>query len=305
MDTPPATVESKAANRFLIVLGLGLVVAAVFAASGGTLGVFALDASVAALGFGALALFLVDGLLLVRLNQFGKDIGAANSPFMGLVAVLAVGVIIALGFAATGNQLGIFAIEAAVTGLGITFAVLAIITVWLLISLQRAGVVQLFPGEEQKAYVQVSKAEEGQHILLIEGIGEKYASRLNAHGIITIPQLLRIDAASVARKAEVTQALAEEWQAMARLMQIKGIGAQYAEILAMAGIQTPEALARADPEQLLGRIDAIEARRKTRVLKQDIQAGHVKKFIKAAQDHLGNLVTITNKPQETGETIQR
>ena len=305
MDTPPATVESKAANRFLIVLGVGLVAAALFAATGGTFGVVALDAAVAALGLGALALFVVDGLLLLRLNQFGRDIGAANSPFMGLVAVLAIGVVIAIGFAATGNQLGIFPIDAAVTGLGITFAVLAVITAWLLVSLQRAGVVQLFPGEEQKAYVQVPKAEEGQHILLIEGIGEKYASRLNAHGIITIPQLMRIGADDIARKADVTTALAQEWQAMGSLMQIKGIGAQYAEILAMAGIHTPEALARANADNLLGRIDAIEGRRKTRVLKTDVQAGHVRKFIQAAQDHVGNLVTIRAKPEETGETIQR
>ncbi|MGB1586903.1 MAG: DUF4332 domain-containing protein [Thermoplasmatota archaeon] len=297
MDTPPATVDAKRANLFLIVLGVGILAAAAFALSGGTIGVFPLASAIAALGLGAAALFIVDILLMTRLHQFSRDIGAANSPFMGLLAILLVGAVIAVGFAATGNQLGIFQLESAVTGLGITFAVLAIITAWLLISLQRAGVVQLFPGEEQRAYVQVPKAEEGQHILLIEGIGEKYASRLNAHGIITIPQLLRIAAIDVARKADVTEALASEWQAMARLMQVKGIGAQYAEILAMAGVHTPEALARADPDQLLARIDAVEARRKTRVLKTDIQAGHVKRFIQAAKDHAGNLVTIRNKPE--------
>lgn len=297
MDTPPATVDAKRANLFLAALGIGLVIAAIFALSGGTFGVFPLESAVAALGLGAAALFVVDALLMTRLHQFSRDIGAASSPFLGLLAILAVGAVLAVGFAATGNQLGIFQLESAVTGLGITFAVLAIITAWLLISLQRAGVVQLFPGEDQRAYVQVPKAEEGQHILLIEGIGEKYASRLNAHGIITIPQLLRINAMDVARKADVTEALAAEWQAMARLMQVKGIGAQYAEILAMAGIQSVEALARADPAQLLARIDGIEARRKTRVLKTDIQAGHVKRFIQAAKDHVGNLVTIRSQPE--------
>lgn len=287
MEADSYQVESSPAKAFLVLGALGIIVAAVLAASGNQLGVFPIEAAVTALGFGALALFAVQIMLLMKLDQFRRDTGAETTPFRPLLAVLVIGALIALGFAATNNQLGVFPLAPAVTGLGITFAVLAVITGWLLISLQQAGIVQVFPGEaKERAFVNVPEAEEGQHVLLIEGIGEKYASRLNAHGTITIPQLLRSDSAKLAIQAGVTRDLAEEWQAMGRLMQIKGIGAQYAEILAMAGVHTAEALARSDPDTLLAQIDKIEARRKTRVLKTDIKAGHVRKFVQQARDHV-------------------
>lgn len=127
--------------------------------------------------------------------------------------------------------------------------------------------------------------EEDQHILLIEGIGTKYASRLNYNGIITQPQLVRADARAIAKHAGCTTELAEEWQGNARLMEVKGIGPQFAEILAMAGLRTVEQLANSNPEELLAKVDAIEERRKVRVLKTDVKLHHIEKFIKAAQAH--------------------
>ena len=56
--------------------------------------------------------------------------------------------------------------------------------------------------------------EESQHVILLEGIGNKYAARLNAIGIISIPQLVEARASDVAAQLQVEQGLIEEWQGM-------------------------------------------------------------------------------------------
>lgn len=167
----------------------------------------------------------------------------------------------------------------AATSVAIMFLYLAFI-VMLMARTQEAAGKAATPATEP-----IPAHEEEHHILIIEGIGTKYASRLNHNGIITQPQLVRADARAIAKHAGCTTELAEEWQGSARLMGVKGIGPQFAEILAMAGLRTVEQLASSDPEALLAKVDAIEERRKVRVLKTDVKLHHIEKFIQAAQAH--------------------
>lgn len=88
------------------------------------------------------------------------------------------------------------------------------------------------------------------HVMQVEGIGPVFAARLNAAGIITTDQLLAANPGTVATRIDATPELVTEWQDMARLMRVKGVGPQTAELLVKAGVRTPEALANESPEHL-------------------------------------------------------
>src|SRR5581483_247580 len=109
----------------------------------------------------------------------------------------------------------------------------------------------------QKPMVTMRPGDERQHILDIEGIGKVYASRLNAQGVITIPQLLAVDAANIATQIDATPEQVSEWQAMGKLMRLKGVGAQSAEILVKAGIRSIQQLAAEDATALSTKIREI------------------------------------------------
>jgi predicted flap endonuclease-1-like 5' DNA nuclease len=126
--------------------------------------------------------------------------------------------------------------------------------------------------------------EEGQHVLLLEGIGNKYASRLNAVGIITIPQLVEARASDVAAKLQVEPSLIEEWQAMGRLLPLSGIGPQAAELLARAGIRTIPQLASMDPLDLSLKCKAVVAGKKVKITSLDVTPAMAKKWIEAARE---------------------
>lgn len=96
--------------------------------------------------------------------------------------------------------------------------------------------------------VEFRPGEEKEHILAIEGIGPAYASRLNAHGIITLPQLVAVDANHVGNLIGATPELVRQWQAMAELMRIDGVGSAGAEALVAAGIFSARQLAAETPE---------------------------------------------------------
>lgn len=166
------------------------------------------------------------------------------------------------------------------TAVGLFFLYLALIA--LLLGLRGA----FSTGGGGARAVAIPIHDESFHVMTIEGIGTKYATRLNARGIITIPQLLSLPPTTVATYADCTHQLAEEWQGEARLQQVKGIGPQFAEILAMTGLRTVHDLANSDVDELLRKVEAIESRRKTRVLKVDVQRHHIEKFVQAARQHV-------------------
>lgn len=126
--------------------------------------------------------------------------------------------------------------------------------------------------------------EESQHVLLLEGIGNKYAARLNSIGIISIPQLVEARADDVAGQLQVEPGLVEEWQAMGRLLPLSGIGPQAAELLARAGIKTIQQLASQDPLDLSVKCKDVDRGKKVKLTNLDVTPALAKKWIEAARE---------------------
>ncbi len=135
----------------------------------------------------------------------------------------------------------------------------------------------------RKPAVSIRPGDEKHHVLAIEGIGPKYASRLNAVGIITIPQLAQADPDEVANQLDVMPDLVREWQAMADLIRVKGVGPQSAEVLVRAGVKSVAQLATLSPEEVSQKVKETEAGRKVRIQGQDVSPGVAKRWVEAAR----------------------
>jgi predicted flap endonuclease-1-like 5' DNA nuclease/low affinity Fe/Cu permease len=136
----------------------------------------------------------------------------------------------------------------------------------------------------RKPRITFKDGEESQHVLLLEGIGNKYAARLNAVGIISIPQLVEARASDVAAQLQVEQGLVEEWQGMGRLLPLSGIGPQAAEILARAGIRSIPQLASQDALDLSLKCKELVAGKKVKFTSIDVTPALAKKWIETARE---------------------
>jgi predicted flap endonuclease-1-like 5' DNA nuclease len=93
-------------------------------------------------------------------------------------------------------------------------------------------------------------------IIAIEGIGEAYAQKLRAAGVRSTEELLKSGATSQGRKelaanTGFSEQTILEWVNRADLFRIRGIGAQYSDLLEAAGVDTVRELANRNPESLL------------------------------------------------------
>ena len=84
-------------------------------------------------------------------------------------------------------------------------------------------------------------------IIDIEGVGDVYAEKLHAAGIITVDDLLDRCAAPKGRKeleeqTEISGKLILKWTNHADLFRIKGVGPQFSELLEAAGVDTVKEL---------------------------------------------------------------
>ena len=137
---------------------------------------------------------------------------------------------------------------------------------------------------QRKPRITFKDGEESQHVLLLEGIGNKYAARLNAIGIISIPQLVEARSSDVAAQLQVEQGLIEEWQGMGRLLPVSGVGPQAAELLARAGIRSIPQLATQDPLDLSVKCKALVSGKKVKMTNIDVTPAVAKKWIEAARE---------------------
>ena len=101
----------------------------------------------------------------------------------------------------------------------------------------------------------------------IEGIGEAYAAKLKEVGATTQEKLL--DAGStpkgrkeLAEKTGISDALILKWVNHCDLARIKGIGAEYSELLEAAGVDTVPELAGRKPENLYAKIVEVNPAKK-------------------------------------------
>jgi predicted flap endonuclease-1-like 5' DNA nuclease len=93
------------------------------------------------------------------------------------------------------------------------------------------------------------------NVIHIEGIGEVYAQKLLEAGVPTTEALLEAGATPQGReelseKTGIGHGLILKWVNRADLFRIKGVGEQYSDLLAAAGVETVLELAQRVPEHL-------------------------------------------------------
>lgn len=92
-------------------------------------------------------------------------------------------------------------------------------------------------------------------LIKVEGIGENYATKLKKMGISTTEILLERGRTpkgrkEIADKSGIPGTLILEWVNLADLFRIKGVGEEYSDLLAMAGVDTVRELANRNPNSI-------------------------------------------------------
>jgi predicted flap endonuclease-1-like 5' DNA nuclease len=92
-------------------------------------------------------------------------------------------------------------------------------------------------------------------IEVIEGIGATHASALSRAGVTHVRHLLQRAAtangrAALAHETGLSEAQLLEWLNHIDLMRIRGVGAEYSDLLEAAGVDSPVELARHSPARL-------------------------------------------------------
>jgi predicted flap endonuclease-1-like 5' DNA nuclease len=105
------------------------------------------------------------------------------------------------------------------------------------------------------------------NIAKIEGIGTKYAEKLNMAGIKTVEALLAKGASRKGRKdlaerTDISEALVLEWVNRADLFRIKGIGEEFSDLLEAAGVDTVKELAQRKPDNLMLKLVEVNEQKK-------------------------------------------
>lgn len=104
-------------------------------------------------------------------------------------------------------------------------------------------------------------------LIKIEGIGEKYATKLKMVGISTTEALLEWGRTpqgreKLAEKSGITETLILEWVNLADLFRIKGVGEEYSDLLEEAGVDTVVELAQRNPEKLYEKVVGVNQQKK-------------------------------------------
>jgi predicted flap endonuclease-1-like 5' DNA nuclease len=89
----------------------------------------------------------------------------------------------------------------------------------------------------------------------VEGIGPKFAQKLQKAGVRSVNALLasgasRKDRKALADKTGIDESMILKWVNMADLYRVKGIGSEYSELLEKAGVDTVKELATRRPDNL-------------------------------------------------------
>lgn len=101
----------------------------------------------------------------------------------------------------------------------------------------------------------------------IEGIGPVYGKKLRDAGITTTDKLRQATTTKKQRQALAASTTIDEklilsWANMVDLFRIKGVGAQYSELLEAAGVDTVKELAQRSPENLFAKMNEVNEAKK-------------------------------------------
>ncbi|MES2154826.1 MAG: DUF4332 domain-containing protein [bacterium] len=116
----------------------------------------------------------------------------------------------------------------------------------------------------------------------IEGIGRIYGAKLAQAGVLTTARLAYEEPESLGKRVGVPKKTVEQWQHMGELMKISGVGKQYAEALARAGIQGIAELKRRSPDAIANQVNNYLDTLETNVLGTKITSKRVEGWQKAA-----------------------
>jgi len=101
----------------------------------------------------------------------------------------------------------------------------------------------------------------------VEGIGSKYAGKLEKAGVGSTDSLLKMGGTpagrkEIAAKSGISESLILEWVNHVDLYRIKGIGSEYSDLLEEAGVDTVVELAQRSPANLMTKITEVNASKK-------------------------------------------
>lgn len=123
-------------------------------------------------------------------------------------------------------------------------------------------------------------------LIKVEGIGEKYATKLKMIGISTTETLLDKGRTpqgrkEIASKSGITKTLILEWVNLADLFRIKGVGEEYSDLLEEAGVDTVVELAQRNPANLYESI--VEVNGKKKLVRKLPTENQIKDWVKQAK----------------------
>src|SRR5262249_20101678 len=124
------------------------------------------------------------------------------------------------------------------------------------------------------------------NVIQIEGIGEVYAQKLLEAGVPTTEALLEAGATPQGREAlgektGIGHGLILKWVNRADLFRVKGIGEQYSDLRAAAGVETVLELAQRVPEHLHQKL--VETNEAKRLVRHVPSADHVADWVEQAR----------------------
>jgi predicted flap endonuclease-1-like 5' DNA nuclease len=101
----------------------------------------------------------------------------------------------------------------------------------------------------------------------VEGIGPVYEEKLNNIGIKSTQKFFELAATKKGRKelaerADISEKLILEWTNMIDLYRIKGVGAEYADLLEASGVDTVAELAGRRADNLTKKMEEVNAEKK-------------------------------------------
>lgn len=123
-------------------------------------------------------------------------------------------------------------------------------------------------------------------LIMIEGIGEVYATKLKMLGISTTAALLERGRKpqgrkEIAKKSGITETLILEWVNLADLFRIKGVGEEYSDLLEEAGVDTVVELAQRNSTNLYEKV--VEVNRQKKLVRKLPTQEQVDDWVKQAK----------------------
>jgi predicted flap endonuclease-1-like 5' DNA nuclease len=123
-------------------------------------------------------------------------------------------------------------------------------------------------------------------LIRIEGIGNKYATKLKMVGISTTAALLEKGRTpqgrkDIAEKSGITKTLILEWVNLADLFRIKGVGEEYSDLLEEAGVDTVVELAQRNPANLYASV--VDVNKKKKLVRKLPTEDQIRDWVKQAK----------------------